>query len=180
MLNTHRVLLFFLAAVFMLMASLRPGNAQVMHLEFRVDAEFGLGEFKAPDLTAQAAPGIGLVQTDYDHENAGQLTLHTTENVDLIVTLTAPEYLVQDEDSRLPLDLQMAFAHPGTAGPTDITTATHPTTTIRMHPGNKLINDMRSPPVKFETCLFLYGSVVVGDVSPGMYEGTVCLRVEYP
>ncbi len=164
----------------MLMASLRPVDAQVMHLEIRVDAEFGLGDLIMPDLTAQAVPGDGLVQTDYDHENAGQLTLHTTENVHLIVTLTPPEYLVQDEDNRLPLDLQMAFAHPGTDGPPDIIPAAHPTAAIRMHPGNQLINDMLSPPVRFETYLILYGSVVVGDVYPGMYEGTVNVRVEYP
>ncbi len=178
--SLFRLCLWFLIPLFVIVAGISPANAQVMHLEIRVDPEFGLGDLIMPDLTAQAAPGDGLVQTDYGHENAGQLTLHTSENVHLIVTLSPPEYLVQDEDNRLPLDLQMAYAHPGTNGPPDITPAADNTTIIRMHPGNQLINDMLSPPLKFETYLVLYGSVVVGGVSPGVYEGTVNLRVEYP
>jgi len=151
-----------------------------MHLEIRVDSEFGLGDLIRPELAVQAAPGDGLVETAYDDENAGQLTLHTTENVDLLVTLTAPEHLILDDENRLPLELQMAYAHPIIAGPPDINPVTDPTTAIRMSPGNLLINEMLSPPLKFETYLFLYGSVDVVDVAPGTYAGTVRLRVEYP
>ncbi len=151
-----------------------------MHLEIRVDPEFGLGEFSAPDLTVQTAPGDGHVETPYDHENAGRLTLHTRENINLKVTMTAPDALVLDQSNQIPLELHMAYAYTHIPGPSEINLPEGDTVAIRMHPGNQLINDMRSPPVKFETQLILYGSVVVGDVSPGIYEGTVNVRVEYP
>jgi len=164
----------------MIIAGFRPVDAQVMHLEIRVDSEFGLGDLIRPELAVQAAPGDGLVETSYDEENSGQLTLHTTENVDLLVTLTAPEHLVLGEENRLPLEIRMAYAHPRSAGPLDINPVAGSSAAIRMNPGSLLINDMLSPPQKFETYLFLYGSVDVGDVDPGTYEGTVRLRVEYP
>lgn len=180
LLSTFSIRLLSLIPLFVLVASFRPAEAQVMHLEIRVDPEFGLGDLIMPDLTAQAAPGDGLVETAYDHENAGQLTLHTTENVHLIVTLTSPDYLIRDKENRLPLDLRLAYAHPVFAGPLNLNPVADTTTAIRMNPGNLLINDMLNPPLKFETYLLLYGSVDVGDVSPGVYEGTVHLRVEYP
>ncbi len=179
-LSTCRLRRWFLIPLFMIFAGFGAANAQVMHLEIRVDSEFGLGDLIRPELAVQAAPGDGLVETSYDGESAGQLTLHTTENVDLLVTLAAPEHLVLDEENLLALELRMAYAHPIIAGPPDINPVADPTTTIRMNPGNLLINDMLSPPLKFETYLFFYGSVNIGDVAPGTYAGTVRLRVEYP
>lgn len=164
----------------MIIAGFRPPDLQVMHLEIRVDSEFSLGNLIRPELTVQAAPGDGLVETAYGDENAGQLTLHTSENVHLLVTLTTPGHLILDDENRLPLELLMAYAHPDIAAPPDMNPVAGSKAAIRMNPGNLLINDMLSPPTKFETFLFLYGSVDVGDVDPGTYEGTVRLRVEYP
>jgi len=173
--STYSIRLIFLISVFLMIASFRPAEAQVMHLEIRVDPEFGLGDLIMPDLTAQAAPGDGLVETAYDHENAGQLTLHTTENVHLIVTLTSPDYLIRDKENRLPLDLRLAYAHPVFAGPLNLNPVADTTTAIRMNPGNLLINDMLNPPLKFETYLLLYGSVDVGMFPRGyMRERCIC------
>ncbi len=179
-LSTSSLRLLLLIPLLMIAIGVRPASAQVMHLEIRVDPEFGLAEFNAPDLTAQASPGEGLVETAYDQENAGQLTLHTREVVDLKVTMTAPDVLVLDQDNQIPLDLWMAYAYVPNPGPSDINILEENSVVIRTHPGKMLVDHMISPPPRFESFLYFFGNVVVGDVSEGIYEGTVRLRVEYP
>ncbi len=179
LLSTYPIGFLLLISAFLMISGFRPVEAQVMHLEIRVDSGFGLGDLVMPNLTKQASPGDGLIKTAYDHENSGQLTIYSTENVHLIVNLTSPDYLIRDEENILPLDLRIAYVYSGINGPIAVNPVAETTTTIRMSPGNLLINEMTDPPLKFETFLFFYGSVDVGEVDPGVYEGKVQVQVEY-
>ncbi len=165
-----------LAGLFVLFSA--QGKAQQMHFHLVVEHEFAVTNFQYPDFGMVIA-GSGWVYLAVDSELAGFFSISATENVPLIATIQAPERLVRDSTNSIPLHLEAAYVRDGQINPALAEPFVNNRASFTLSNRGMLIDENYTWLRELKAFVFLYGTVYVGDVEPGVYYGEVMISLEY-
>ena len=171
----------FLALLFFFLFGVGPIQAQQMHTHIQVHHEFEvkmerwlLNDPIPPDLLKP-----GWLHIDADHQNAGRISIHATENTTLLLSLEAPDSLVMDDQNILPFRLEAAYIQDGLTVPGLATPFVDKRASFTLSSRGILIDENYTWLRELQTNVFLYGAVYVDDVEPGVYYGEVVVSLEY-
>lgn len=155
-------------------------KAQVMRLELTVENYFAVYGAR-PILSESLQNQKGRVYLSRENKaDYNGFIIGASENTWLKVSLSAPEALVLDEHNKLPFRIDASFQHllPENKASAPIpftgTCALVPTT------GNSLLVDhMHSAILPLQTRILFFPSIYIGEVTDGVYDGQIHVRVEY-
>ena len=154
------------------------GKSQQMHFHLVVENEFAVTNLRNPDFGV-IPPGSGWVLLPVESEQAGFFTISTTENVQLIASITVPERLVMNPSNSIPFRLEAAYVCDGITNPTMAKPFENKRASFTPSTRGVLIDENYTWLRELKTNVFLYGAVYVGDVEPGVYYGEVVVSLEY-
>lgn len=150
------------------------GEAQFMRLEITVDAEFNIVRQRDPD-TAPVAPGSGWI--GLSENEAGHLDIQAAENVQLHVTVDAPDELVLDDENSMPFRFYAIYCNQAACSFHDAIPFDGNTAVFPLSGSGLLVEDMDS--ALLQSSIFLTYAFYAGNVSPGQYRGEITVAVEY-
>ena len=153
-------------------------DAQFIRLQLELEDEVTL-EASRPFQFGSIPVNYGWVQIGMNDELAGRIVLRTMENINLLVSVNAPEQLIKDQNNVMPLDIRAAYYNSipeRNPNPIEFEGAT---ARFQVNDSGKLVEQMDRRRERLESTIYIYGSVFAGRIEPGVYRGTVIVRIEY-
>ncbi|MTI89169.1 MAG: hypothetical protein FH748_14530 [Balneolaceae bacterium] len=151
--------------------------AQFIHLQINIETEMRADVIEELDF-GTVIINSGLRQIDRGDPNMGVFQLRALKNQTLLVTLNNPEQLTHSNlnvPDLVPVNLEAAYNNTGTQS------ANNAVPFVNNQASFKLIGtDANDPSNQWEFAyIFIYGGITVGNITPGMYTGTLVIEVEY-
>lgn len=149
-----------------------------MHFRLVVENEFAVTNFRHPGF-GNIPVDSGWAYLPVESEQVGFFTISATENVQMMAAITYPEMLVMNLSNSIPLRFEAAYVQDGLTSPNLAIPFTDNCASFRLSSRGMLIDENYEWLKELKTNVFLYGSVSVGDVEPGIYYGNVMISLEY-
>ena len=177
-----------LKLVFMLFLGI-SGSTHAQVIQFSVHVASSLNASKDQDMDlGTAIAGSGLTQVNLGDSGMGIFSITGNEELDVIVTLTAPANLTHTGASSdvIPFSLEFAYANRGVNDVNHAVVGTGGSARFQMK--QRVSGPAGAPPVppsayhttSDETAyIYIYGSMTVGSIDPGLYSGDVDLTITY-
>lgn len=166
-----------LACLFMLPT---VGEAQFLRLTFEIESELEAEVLQSLNF-GEVVPQAGRINIPLGDPDMGTYSITGMQNLMVDLALDKPDYLELEgeEDFRVPMDLQFAYANRNQnnidhAIPIETGRARFP---IRADAPSQQSPDQPAPSAT--AFLYVYGFIEVGDIPPGTYDAEVFLVVEY-
>ena len=174
----RRSLRFSWVAIVLLLLSGGQVQAQFMQLQLVIQNEVAI--LDARNLRMGEIPvNFGWVQVEPGDDFSGRFSIQAAENVNVLVSVNAPEALVKDERNRLPFQVQAGYLNNGTRRAHQATPFNSNTARFPLNKTGMLADRLRPEGGQLEATIFLFGATYAGDVSPGLYEGVITITTEY-
>ena len=152
--------------------------AQFIRLQLELDDEVTVRDSR-PLNFGGIPPNYGWVRVGMADELAGRMSISTTENINLLVSVIAPEQLVRDERNTMPFELEAAYYNSIPQRRENPVLFDGNTAYFPVNDGGKLVEQMDRRREKLEASLFFFGAAFAGNIEPGVYFGEIIVRVEY-
>ena len=176
---------FFRIGLLLILTNLVLGQT----IQFSVNVASSLDATKDQDMSFQTVPaGSGLQEINLGDSGMGVFAITGDEDLDVIVTMTAPSELTHTGASTDVISLTLTFAY-ANRGENDINHAIEVTGgTARFRMKERSSGPAGPPPTPRSNAytatqttayIYVYGSMNVGVVDAGSYSGTVDLSVTY-
>lgn len=133
--------------------------------------------------------GQGLTEVNLGDSNMGKFRITGNEEMDIIVTMTAPANLTRPDEGTdvIPLALNLAYNNKGADNSAQAVTIAGSTIRIPMKAriGGRPAGPPPTPPhsgyipADVDVFLYIFGDINVGYVAAGLYTATVNITVEY-
>jgi len=180
-LRTYRsFMLVVLASLVGCLAPLQTATAQFLHFEMNIEAELGVEVIRNLDF-GTALAGSGLQQVDLGDPGMGIFGVNGTQSQNIIVNIDAPDALTaasDDNTDRIPLDLQLAYNNSGKDNIERARPLLGRSTRFSLASiGSQ--NTQTEGWVAKTAYIYVYGSLMIGDVQEDTYTGDITLAVEY-
>ncbi len=153
-------------------------EAQFIRLQLELEDEVTL-ESSRPFQFGSIPVNYGWVHIGMNDELAGRIVLRTMENINLLVSVIAPEQLIKDQNNTMPLDIKAAYYNSIPARNPNPVEFEGSTARFQVNDSGKLVEQMDRRRERLESTIFIYGSVFAGRIEPGVYSGTIVVRIEY-
>lgn len=174
-----RVCYFCISALFVFLICISsPLRSQFMRLEIFVEEDFSIAGFIAMDF-GQFPPNSGWVALNINDIGAGQMGLTAEENIQLKVRIIPPSELVLNANNTMPFRLEAAYLQDGSANTREAIPFRDNTATFQLSHSGLLVDKMDPRLHRLKADVYFFGQVYAGDVSPGIYSGTIGVQVEY-
>lgn len=155
-----------------------PSRAQFLRLEIVIEDDISIVD--ARTLQTDIIPAnFGWFHIQPNDELAGRLTISTAENINLYVSIQAPNELVMDQDNKLPFVLEAAYLNTGNMNVRNAIPFDGQNTYFPMNNSGLLADNMPASSIPLRSTIFFYGSIYVGMVDPGVYSGVVNVTIEF-
>lgn len=172
-----KIAAFLLIGVLGIAAS---ATAQFLNLEIEITPEVSLNQVQKLDF-GTFYRNAGVIKIELGDMNMGVLNVTGSRSQLLQVDLAAPSYLVHRNPAikdRIPFQMNAAYANKGANDYREATVFKDNTALFKILDGN--VSSKNSENDVWENAyIYLYGSLNVGNIEPGVYEGTVLLRIGY-
>lgn len=169
-----------LSWVALLLMLLSGGQAQAQFMQLQLVIQNEVAILDARNLRMGEIPvNYGWVQVKPGDEFSGRFSIQAAENVNVLVSVQAPEALVKDAHNRLPFQLQAGYLNNGTRRAHQATPFNSNTARFPLNNSGKLADRLRPENGQLEATIFLFGATYAGDVRPGLYEGVITITTEY-
>ncbi len=166
-------------AIFMLSLLMPlPAPAQFMRIQLVIDEEISISDVRTLE-TGQIPLNFGWFHIDLNDDYAGRFTIRTSENINLLVSVQAPDELVLNANNTLPFQLEAAYLNTGNRNLRQAVAFDNKQAFFPIINNGLLIENMSSQQLPLEASMFFYGSVHVGQVDPGVYSGEVVVTINY-
>ncbi|MFP4468765.1 MAG: hypothetical protein ACLFN2_07335 [Bacteroidales bacterium] len=179
--STEQLAFSFLPWVIFALVTLASGttaSAQFLRLQLVVEKETGVS--RAREMDPGTIPArAGWVEMGLTDEFAGRFSIGAPENINVKVSVDAPAELVLDAANLMPLNLRVAYLNDRTENPRNAIPFPGESATFALSNCGCLVENMDPDHHQPEAHLLFYGGVYAGDIRPGVYRGTVTVRVEY-
>lgn len=167
-----------LPVIALLVLSALPSRAQFMQLQLVIQNEVAIMD--ARNLRMGEIPvNYGWVKVAPGDDFSGRFSIQAAENVNVLVSISAPEALVKDAGNRLPFQIQAGYLNNGTRRAHQATPFNGNQARFPLNREGKLADRLRPEGGQIEATIFLFGATYAGDVRPGLYEGVITITTEY-
>ena len=151
---------------------------QFLNLQLVVQNEVNVSDSRNLDM-GFIPVNYGWVQVGLSDDYSGRFTIGTSENVNLLVTVDAPDELVKDEDNRMPFLLEVAYLNNSSQRVHRAKPFIDGRAYFPINDNGKLAENMNRIREPLEASIFFYGSAYAGRVAPGIYRATITIRTEF-
>lgn len=156
----------------------RTLSGQAMRMEIQIEEVFSvILENRMSFGTIQ--PNHQWISLQVHDSGAGQIGITAQENVALHIAIDAPAELVLDESNTMPFRLENAYQQDGHTNLQHAIPFRDNNITFQPSGSNLLFDEMDHGQFRLRVDVYFFGQVYAGDVSPGIYSGTIGVRVEY-
>ena len=185
---------WILVAFVLLLLGSGRASAQFMQLQLIINNEVAIHDARNLQL-GEIPLKFGWVQVEPGDEFSGRFSIIASENVNVIVSVQAPEELIKDATNRLPFQVKAGYPNNGTrlsrqATPFNSSQATSFNSSLAtsfnssqarfaLSGKGQLAEQLRPADGKIEATVYLFGAAYAGEVSPGLYKGTITITTEY-
>lgn len=114
-----------------------------------------------------------------DDEFTGRFSIQADENVNVLVSINAPEALVKDGNNKLPFQIKAAYLNNGTKQAHQATPFNGSKAQFPLNRTGRLADRIRPEGGQLEATIFLFGATYAGEVNPGLYQGVITITTEY-
>ena len=121
----------------------------------------------------------GWLHIEADHQNAGRISIHATENSTVLVSLEAPDSLFTDHQDTLSFRLEASYVQDGMTNPNLAKPIADNRASFTLSSRGMLIDENFTWLQELKANVFLPVALYLGDVKPGIYTGVVSVTVEY-
>jgi hypothetical protein len=164
--------------ILLLLLPAYPSHAQFMQLQLIIQNEIAINDTR--NLRMGAIPvNFGWVQVSPGDDFSGRFTIQAAENVNVMVSIKAPEYLVKDANNRLPFQVKAGYLNNGTRRAHQANLFNSYTARFPLNKTGKLADRLLPEGGHLEATIFLFGATYAGNVSPGLYEGVITITTEF-
>ncbi|NQV49652.1 MAG: hypothetical protein HQ507_04110 [Candidatus Marinimicrobia bacterium] len=186
-LDLMRIPIRFILSVFLIIGLTQKIQAQVIQFSVHVASSLNASKDQDMDL-GTAISGSGLSQVNLGDPGMGIFSITGNEELDVIVTLTAPANLTHTGASAdvIPFTLEFAYANRGVNDVNQAVAGTGGTARFQMRQRDSgPAGAPPTPPSAHYTAanetayIYIYGSMTVGNIDPGTYSGDVDLTITY-
>ncbi|MEX2600577.1 MAG: hypothetical protein WD355_02945 [Balneolaceae bacterium] len=166
--------LFTILLLFLFAFSPARGFGQFLTIEIEVEPETNTQVEQALNF-GQVISNAGLVQINLGDPNMGVFSIFSVRTSRMLVSLETPDFLEHpDLDARIPIDLQLAYVN---FGVNDFRLSEPLLDSEREI---VIENPPNQPNAEWSSAyLYVYGSIDIGNVPNGMYQGDVLMSVEF-
>jgi len=152
--------------------------AQFMRIQLVVDEEISISDVRTLE-TGQIPLNFGWFHIDLNDDYTGRFTIRAMENINLMVSIQAPDELVLNANNTLPFQLEAAYLNTGNRNLRQAVALDNKQAFFPIINSGLLIENMPSQQLPLEATMFFFGSVYVGQVDPGVYSGEVVVTINY-
>ena len=153
-------------------------KGQAMRMEIQIDEVFSIF-VEDPVSFGTIRPNSGWMTLHIHDSGAGQVGITAKENIVLHVRVIAPPELVLDENNSLPFRLETAYLQDGRTDIRQAIPLPNNSSSFQLSGSGLLADKMDARIHRLRANVYFFGHVYAGDVSPGIYSGTIGVRVEY-
>lgn len=155
-----------------------PARAQFMRIQLVVDEEVSISDVRTLE-TGQIPVNYGWFQISISDDYAGRFTIRAFENINLLVSVQAPDELVLDANNTIPFRLETAYMNAGDMDLRQTVPFRGNNASFPISNRGLLTDSMPGLQLPLEAAIIFYGSVYVGAVDPGVYSGEVVVTINY-
>ena len=155
-----------------------PVKGQFMRLEILVDELFSITGHTQMDFGVIPV-NSGWVELLINDSGAGQISISAEENIEIKVIIEAPSELVLNDYNTIPFRLETAYLQDGSTNTPGAIPFEDNTASFRLSGSGLLVHQMDPRIHRLRTDIYFFGRVYAGNISPGIYSGTIGVRVEY-
>ena len=162
---------------------------QVIQFSIYVDSELTATTEQDLNFGDFIITGQGLTEVNLGDSNMGKFRITGNEEMDIIVTMTAPGNLTRQDGGTdvIPLTLNLAYNNKGVDDSAQAVTIVGSTVRIPMKArvGGRPAGPPPTPPhsgyipAEVDVFLYIFGDINVGSVAAGSYTATVSITIEY-
>lgn len=171
----------FLLWVLFFLYGIKPVPAQQMltHIQVHHVFEIRMERWLLTDPLVFDNAETGWLHIEADHQNAGRISIHATENSTVLVSLEAPDSLFSDNQDTLPFRLESSYVQDGMTNPNLAKPIADNRASFTLSSRGMLIDENFTWLQELKANVFLPVALYLGDVKPGIYTGVVSVTVEY-
>lgn len=153
-------------------------KAQFMQLQLVIPNEVAINDARNLQM-GQIPVNFGWVQVAPGDDFSGRFSIQAEENVNVLVSINAPEALVKDGNNKLPFQIQAAYLNNGTRRAHQATPFNGSNAQFPLNKTGRLADRLRPEGGQLEATIFLYGATYAGEVNSGLYQGVITITTEY-
>lgn len=174
----QNAMIAFLAVLFFVGLMPRNVYGQFLNLQLIVQNEVNVSDSRNLDM-GFIPVNYGWVQVGLSDDYSGRFTIGASENVNLLVTVDAPDELVMDESNRMPFLLEVAYLNNSSRRVHRAKPFIDGRAFFPINDNGKLAENMNRIREPLEASIFFYGSAYAGRVAPGIYRATITITTEF-
>ncbi len=168
----------FLLLIGLLLCFSTPVRGQFMRLEILIEELFSITGYTDMDFGLFPV-NSGWVDMSIDDMGAGQVRISAEENIEIKVIIEAPSELVLNENNTMPFVLENAYLQDGNTNTQEAIPFRDNTAIFQLSRSGLLVDQMDPRTHRLQTDLYFFGRVYAGDIRPGVYSGTIGVKLEY-
>lgn len=153
-------------------------RGQFMRMEILIEEQFAVF-VENPMSFGTIQPNMGWVPLQIHDSGAGQIGITAQENIAMHFIIDAPSELVLDESNTLPFRLENAYLQDGSKNRQQATPFSDNSATFQLSGSGLLVDKMEPGQFRLRADVYFFGQVYTGDISPGIYFGSIGVKVEY-
>jgi len=176
--SLRAALLYLALLLIMLVGHSNTLKGQFMRMEIMIEELFSIF-VENPMSFGTVQPNRGWVTLQIHDSGTGQVGITAKENIALHVIIEAPSELILDESNSLPFRLETAYLQDGSTNLQQAIPFLDNIITFQLSGSGLLVNKMDPGQFRLRADVYFFGQVFTGDISPGIYSGTIGVRVEY-
>ncbi|MFO7998354.1 MAG: hypothetical protein R6U86_05160 [Bacteroidales bacterium] len=176
--HSRRSAKWILVAFVLLLLGSGRASAQFMQLQLIINNEVAIHDARNLQL-GEIPLQFGWVQVEPGDEFSGRFSIVASENVNVIVSIQSPEELIKDATNRLPFQVKAGYLNNGTRLARQATPFNSSQARFALSGKGQLAEQLRPADGKIEATVYLFGAAYAGEVSPGLYKGTITITTEY-
>lgn len=168
------ILLSFLISIIVTSAT----SAQFINLQLTVEPELRATVVQSLDFGTQIT-NSGRTEIQLGDANMGIFSVRAFHTQNIYIELQYPDALENNEPgvtAGIPLELGMAYNNSGSNNPQN-------STTLPLNEGLVSITQNTTPELEAEVWkqmyIYVYGSIVIGNIPNGVYTGDIVLSLDY-